>query len=100
MYDKGKNREIRIQRGAATSVKTILTGLEEIKFDEKGGSISGAGSWSCGADVKINGKWYGIITAKDGVFGMKAGFPQENEHGGTKTPLKVIYSNGQSEVLK
>lgn len=65
-------------------VKIILKGLEKIKFDENGSSISDAGSWSCGTDVKINGKWYGIIAVNEP----------------TETKIRVIYSNKKEATLK
>ena len=31
---------------------------------------------------------------------MKRGFPDKNMHGGTLSDVKIIYSNGESEIIK
>jgi len=93
------NNNIENQKQAAVAVKNRLSGVEKIKFVQEG-SVSGAGIWSVGADVEIEGKWYGIIAVIDGVSGVKAGFPLNHDHGGTKSSVKVIYSNNQEEMIE
>ncbi|MDR0298769.1 MAG: hypothetical protein LBI13_01590 [Streptococcaceae bacterium] len=101
MIDKQNLRiDIEKQRTAASSVKEVLSGLEEIKFYEAGGHVNGAGTWHAGAEVKINEKWYVIDTVENGVAMMKSGFPQQNMHGGTKGEIKVIFSDSEEEILK
>ncbi len=93
------------QKEAAVKIKTIISGLEEIKFESDGGKFSGTendfGSWSIGADLKLSdSERYKITASKKGVKGMKRGFPDKNMHGGTLSDVKIIYSNGESEIIK
>ncbi|WP_063281086.1 hypothetical protein [Lactococcus cremoris] len=91
-----KNENIEKQRTAAIGFKEVQPGVEEIKFVEQG-SYTGAGIWSVSVDVVVQGKKYGEIFSQDGLDG---GDPLPDGNTGTKTPVKVIYSNGKEEVLK
>ncbi len=79
--------------------------LKGIEFDKDGGQFSKTendfGKWSVGAKLKLsNSSWYNVDVSKDGVEAMGQGFPDKNMQGGTKSPVKVIYSNGESELIK
>ena len=100
-----ENEKIENQKETAINIKGIISGLKEIKFSDDGGKISGTendfGKWSIGVDLKLSDElWYTISASKEGVEGMKSGFPDRNMHGGTSSPVKVIYSNGKREILK
>lgn len=106
MYMKDKNNEkIENQKETALKIKSIISGIEEIKFENDGGRFSGTendfGKWSIGADVKLSdSSWYTITASKEGIESMKRGFPRDNMQGGTLSTIKVIYSNGESENIK
>lgn len=99
------NEKLENQKETAITIKAIIYGLKEIKFADDGGRISGTendfGKWFIGVDLKLSdGLWYTISASKDGIEGMKSGFPDKNMHGGTSSPVKVIYSNKKSEIIK
>ncbi|GAB7390683.1 hypothetical protein [Lactococcus garvieae] len=97
MYMKNKeNENLENQRTAAIGFKNVQPGVEEIKFVEQG-SRSGAGIWSVGVDVIIDGKKYDEIFVKNGLSGGEE-LPEGNS--GTKGPVKVIYSNGKEEIIE
>lgn len=106
MYMNDKNNEkIENQKETALKIKSIVSGIEEIKFEKDGGRFSGTendfGKWSIGADVKLSdSSWYTITASKEGIESMKRGFPRDNMQGGTLSTIKVIYSNGESENIK
>lgn len=91
-----ENENIEKQRTAAIGFKEVQPGVEEIKFMQEG-SYSGAGIWSVGVNVIVQGKTYSEIFSKDGLGGGDE-LPEGNT--GTKEPVKVIYSNGKKEILK
>lgn len=97
MNDK-KNENLENQRMAAIAFKKIQPGIEEIKFNQPGG-YSGAGVWSVGARVIIDGKSYKEILVKKGIGGGDP-LPGPNKNVPTLTPIKVIYSNGKEEIIK
>lgn len=106
MYMNDKNNEkIENQKESALKIKSIISGIEEIKFENDGGRFSRTendfGKWSIGADVKLSdSSWYTITASKEGIESMKRGFPRDNMQGGTLSTIKVIYSNGESENIK
>lgn len=93
-----ENENIENQRTAALAFKEIQPGIEEIKFNEAG-SYSGAGIWSVGVTVLIDGKTYKEILVKEGIGGGEA-LPGPDKNVPTNTPIKVTYSNGKEEVLE
>lgn len=93
-----KNENLENQRTAAIAFKKIQPGIEEIKFNQSGGD-SGAGVWSVGARVIIDGKSYKEILVKKGIVGGDP-LPGPNKNVPTLTPIKVIYSDGKEEIIK
>ncbi|WP_288622846.1 hypothetical protein [uncultured Streptococcus sp.] len=93
-----ENENIENQRIAAIAFKKIQPGIEEIKFNQPG-AYSGAGVWSVGARVIIDGKSYKEILVKKGIGGGDP-LPGPNKNVPTLTPIKVIYSNGKEEIIK
>ena len=91
-----ENDNLAKQRTAAIGFKQVQPGVEEIEFMQEG-SYSGAGTWSVSVDVIVQGRKYGEIFSEDGLDG---GDPLPDGNTGTKTPVKVTYSNGKEEVLK
>lgn len=99
LYMSNKEKEnLENQRAAAISFKNVQPGVEEIIFNQSG-SYSGAGVWSVGAKVTIDGKSYKEILVKKGISGGDP-LPGPNENVPTLTPIKVIYSNGKEEIIK
>ncbi|WP_341485245.1 hypothetical protein VNN41_11235 (plasmid) [Lactococcus garvieae] len=93
-----ENENIENQRTAAIAFKKIQPGIEEIKFNQSG-SYSGAGVWSVGATIVIDGKNYKEILVKKGMGGGDP-LPGPNKNVPTLTPIKVVYSNGKEETIK
>ena len=91
-----ENDNLEKQRTAAIGFKQVQPGVEEIEFMQEG-SYSGAGTWSVGVNIMVDGKKYSEIFREEGLMGGDE-LPDGNT--GTKTPVKVIYSNGKEEVLK
>lgn len=91
-----ENNSVEKQRSAAIGFKEVQPGVEEIKFMQDG-SYSGAGNWSVSVNVIVNGKKYKEILNQDGLDG---GDPLPEGNAGTRTPVEVLYSNGQEATLK
>ncbi|MBK5077288.1 hypothetical protein IL308_11035 [Lactococcus lactis] len=94
--DNKENANIEKQRTAAIGFKKVQPGVEEIKFMQEG-SYSGAGTWSVGVNTIVDGKKYSEIFREEGLMGGDE-LPEGNT--GTKSSVKVIYSNGKEEILK
>ncbi|WP_436666812.1 hypothetical protein [Latilactobacillus sakei] len=92
------NSNLEKQRTAAIALKKTQPGIEVIKFMESG-SYSGAGIWSVGTNIIIDGKSYEEILMKDGISGGEP-LPGPNKNEPTETEIRVIYSNKKEEILK
>lgn len=100
-----ENEKLENQKDSVSEIRQTISGLEEIKFDKDGGQFSKTendfGKWSIGAKLKLsNSSWYDVDVSKEGIEAMGQGFPDENMEGGTEGSVKVIYSNGESELVK
>jgi hypothetical protein len=85
------------QKQTAESIKKYQPGLEQIKFTQDGNVAVFGGSWAVNAVLTISGKEYQEILEVDGAM---AGDPTPGQRPQpTLTPVKVIYSDGSTEVL-